>query len=580
MSKKILIGVAWPYVNGDIHLGHLAGYLLPADIFARYHRIIGDDCLMVSGSDCHGTPITIAADKENTTPTEIVNSYHIKVVELFKQYNLSYNLYTKTTTENHKKVVQDMFMNLLENGYIVKGTMRQYYSEGEGKFLPDRYVEGECPHCHAKNQRSDQCESCGRWLEDGELIDPISKNTLTPVILKDTEHYFLDFEKLTPQLTEYVESKKEIWRDWVYKETIGWLNEGLKKRAITRDIDWAVDLPIEELKKLPQEVQLSDYTGKKIYVWFEAVIGYLSAAIEWSSLNKDSDFKEGIFYKQDGQDADWKDYWLSPECEIYNFMGQDNLVFHTLMWPAQLMGSNKGYTLPHNVVVNKFMNLEGKKFSKSRKWTIDSKRIAQNYGTDLIRYYVCANLPENKEGDFTWNNFIAAVNNELVASPGNFINRTLKFLESKYQGELSDEKFEMDGVLKGEIEATYIGMSEYISNCQFVNALNELMALSKFANKYFDDQKIWIKIKEDEESAKVVLLNLLNIVENLGILMSPFLPSSSEKLFSMLGKEMPKPVLGNNQWNAEYSNSYKLNGIVEVLFNKLDPAVVLSKKDN
>ena len=580
MSKKILIGVAWPYVNGDLHLGHLAGYLLPADIFARYQRMLGNDCVMVSGSDCHGTPITVAADKEKISPTEIIEEYHVKDVELFKLYGLSYNLYTKTTTENHKKIVQEMFLDLLKNGYIVKGTMRQYYSETESKFLPDRYVEGECPHCHAKNQRSDQCEACGRWLEDGELIDPVSKNTLTPVILKDTEHYFLDLEKFTPELTKYVDSKRGIWRDWVYKEASSWLKEGLKKRAITRDMDWSIDLPIEELMKLPQEMQLSNYTGKKIYVWFEAVIGYLSATVEWESIQKGTEYSEGIFYKQVGQVVGWKDYWLNPECEIYNFMGQDNLVFHTLMWPAQLIGSNKGYTLPHNVVVNKFMNLEGKKFSKSRNWTIDSKKIAENYGVDLVRYYVSANFPENKEGDFTWASFIAGVNNELVANLGNYINRTLKFLENKYQGKLSIDGINVDEQIKNQIDSTYIKMGEYLSKCQFVNALNELMSLSKFANKYFDEQKIWIKINEDPESARTVLLNLLNIVENLGVLMSPFLPSSSEKLFKMLDKDLPKPILEKNMWLSVYSNSYMLNGTVEVLFNKLDPAIVLEKKDN
>jgi len=580
MSKKILIGVAWPYVNGDLHLGHLAGYLLPADIFARYQRMLGNDCVMVSGSDCHGTPITVAADKEKISPTEIIEEYHVKDVDLFKLYGLSYNLYTKTTTENHKKIVQEMFLDLLKNGYIVKGTMRQYYSETESKFLPDRYVEGECPHCHAKNQRSDQCEACGRWLEDGELIDPVSKNTLTPVILKDTEHYFLDLEKFTPELTKYVDSKRGIWRDWVYKEASSWLKEGLKKRAITRDMDWSIDLPIEELMKLPQEMQLSNYTGKKIYVWFEAVIGYLSATVEWESIQKGAEYSEGIFYKQDGQVVGWKDYWLNPECEIYNFMGQDNLVFHTLMWPAQLIGSNKDYTLPHNVVVNKFMNLEGKKFSKSRNWTIDSKKIAENYGVDLVRYYVSANFPENKEGDFTWASFIAGVNNELVANLGNYINRTLKFLENKYQGKLSIDGINVDEQIKNQIDSTYIKMGEYLSKCQFVNALNELMSLSKFANKYFDEQKIWIKINEDPESARTVLLNLLNIVENLGVLMSPFLPSSSEKLFKMLDKDLPKPILEKNMWQSVYSNSYMLNGTVEVLFNKLDPAIVLEKKDN
>ena len=256
MNKKILIGIAWPYVNGDLHLGHLSGYLLPADIFARYQRLIGNDVLMVSGSDCHGTPITVEADKSNLSPLEVIQKYHEKDIELFKLYHLSYDLYTKTSTENHKQVTQNMFLQLLINGYIVKDTMKQYYSEEDKKFLPDRYVEGTCPHCNSKDQRSDQCESCGRWLKDGELIEPKSKLTGSAVILKDTEHYFLDFPKLENELRQYVDDHKGIWRNWVWQETDGWLNEGLERRAITRDMDWAIELPVDEIKKLTPEFTL------------------------------------------------------------------------------------------------------------------------------------------------------------------------------------------------------------------------------------------------------------------------------------------------------------------------------------
>ena len=580
MTKKILIGVAWPYVNGDLHLGHLAGYLLPADIFARFQRLQGNDVVMISGSDCYGTPITVEADKQKTTPQEIVDNYHDKDVSLFKLYNLSYNLYTKTTTPNHKKVVQELFLQLLKNGYITKGTMHQYYSEIDKKFLPDRYVEGTCPHCNAKEQRSDQCESCGRWLEDGELLNPVSKETKSPVILKDTEHYFLDFEKLNPELTEYVNSKKGIWRDWVFNETSGWLKEGLKKRAITRDMDWAVDLPVEELEKLDKELQLESYDGKKIYVWFEAVTGYLSAAIEWGEIPMNTNYTDGIFLKQDGQTGKGLDYWLDPETKIYNFMGQDNLVFHALMWPFMLIGSKQGYSLPHNVIVNKFMNLEGKKFSKSRNWTIDSRKMAEKYGSDLVRYYISANLPENKEGDFTWENFVSGINNELVANLGNFINRTLKFFESKYQGSLEDPKFVLDGGLETAINSCYQKMDKFINNCQFVNALDELMALGKNANKYFDDQEIWKTIKSDTKKAEGVMLNLLNLVSNFGILMEPFLPEASVKLAKMMGIEQTAIALGKNYWQIKKSNAFKLDSTVEILFTKLDPIKVLEEKEN
>lgn len=573
MNKKILIGIAWPYVNGDLHLGHLSGYLLPADIFARYQRLIGNDVLMVSGSDCHGTPITVEADKSNLSPLEVIKKYHEKDIDLFKLYHLSYDLYTKTSAENHKQVTQNMFLQLLINGYIVKDTMKQYYSEEDKKFLPDRYVEGTCPHCNSKDQRSDQCESCGRWLKDGELIEPKSKLTGSAVILKDTEHYFLDFPKLGNELRQYVDDHKGIWRNWVWQETDGWLNEGLEKRAITRDMDWAIELPVDEIKKLTPDKQLQDYEGKKIYVWFEAVIGYLSASIEWSSLLGKDIPNDVIYNHNEGGSNNWEDWWKNKDSLIYNFMGQDNLVFHTLMWPAQLIGSKQGYTLPYNVVVNKFMNYEGKKFSKSRNWTIDSKIMAERYGSDLIRYYITANFPENKEGNFTWEGFISGVNNELVANLGNFINRTLKFFETRFEGTLLMTTPINDDVKK-EIDSVYTQMSEHLDKCEFTNALERLMEFTRFGNRYFDEMKIWEVIKTDENKAKVIIHDLLSMIEQLPMLMNPFMTEGSLKLYSLLNEGEMK-----GKWDPVYLNNHKLNGTVTVLFNKLDPELVLEKKD-
>jgi methionyl-tRNA synthetase len=573
MNKKILIGVAWPYVNGDLHLGHLAGYLLPADIFARFQRLQGNDVLMVSGSDCHGTPITVEADKSKLSPLEVVTKYHAKDLELFKAYDLSYNLYTKTTTENHKKVTQDIFLKLLNNGYIVKDVMKQYYSEADAKFLPDRYVEGTCPHCNAPEQRSDQCESCGRWLKDGELIDPKSKLTGANVVLKDSEHYFLDLAKLEPQLKEYTNAHKDIWRHWVWQETDGWLKEGLQKRAITRDMDWAIELPLEQLKQLPQEKQLSNYQGKHIYVWFEAVIGYLSAAIEWASYKNQEVPADVIFRRDPNQSTNWEDWWLNKDSLIFNFMGQDNLVFHTLMWPAQLIGTQTGYSLPHNVVVNKFLNYEGRKFSKSRNWTIDSMAMAKLYGADAIRYYISANLPENKEGNFTWDGFIAGVNNELVANLGNLINRTLKFWESKFAGKLDHEGLVLPEDIANKIKHVYTNMQENLDNCEFVAALEELMQYSRFGNKYFDDKKIWEVIKTDPIKAKQTMFELLYIVTQFPILMAPFLPQAATKLASLLQIKIEK-------WEEVTMIPSGLTEPVTILFNKLDMEKVLAQKDN
>ncbi|MEI7578404.1 MAG: methionine--tRNA ligase [bacterium] len=578
MSKKILVAVAWPYVNGDIHLGHLAGYLLPADIFARYQRLCGNDVLMVSGSDCHGTPITVEADKKRLSPAEVVEEYHQKDLELFKAIKLDYNLYTKTTTENHKRVVQEIFLDLLKAGYIVKDTMQQYYSAEDQAFLPDRYVEGTCPHCQAKEQRSDQCESCGRWLKDGELINPYSKLTKNKVALKATEHYFLDLASLVPQLQKFVSESKGRWRDWVYKETDGWLKEGLQKRAITRDMDWAIDLPIDEIMKLEPEKQLKDFQGKKIYVWFEAVVGYLSAPQEWVTLDA---AKSGIIWKKNpGQSDKWQNWWLNPESEHYYFMGQDNLVFHTLMWPAQLIGSGRGYILPHNVFVNKFMNYDGKKFSKSRNWTIDSMKMVKKYGVDATRYYIAANLPENKEGNFTWEGFVAAVNNELVANLGNFVNRTLKFFEVNFYGELIAENTARLPEIKIESSKAFTESGELIEKGSFVAALEVIMRYAAFANKYFNDQQIWTVIKKDRKQAEKIMFDLLNIIYDLAIIICPFLPESATRIATMLGICENLEEIDRNHWQSETLQQFKLQQPVEILIQKLDAKVVLQEKED
>jgi methionyl-tRNA synthetase len=580
MSKKVLVAVAWPYVNGDLHLGHLAGYLLPADIFARYRRLMGDDVMMVSGSDCHGTPITVEADKQGIKPLDVVDIYHAKDVELFKLYGLSYNLYTKTTTANHKKVTQDLFLRLLQNDYIIKGTMKQYYSSEDNKFLPDRYVEGTCPHCQAKEQRSDQCEACGRWLSDGELLNPYSKLTKATVELKDTEHYFIDFEKLNAELRTYVDSKKDIWRNWVWSEADGWLREGLQKRAITRDLDWGIELPLEELKKLPADKQLANYDNKKIYVWFEAVIGYLSAPQEWAQYSSEPENYAGIYYKAKGQGNDWQSFWKNPDSEHYYFMGQDNLVFHTLMWPGELIGAKDNYTLPHNVIVNKFMNYEGKKFSKSRNWTIDSKAMAEKYGVDLVRFFMASNFPENKEADFTWNGFVDTINNELVANLGNYINRSLKFFETKFAGKLSVENFVLDAEVLKRTQQAFSEMGERINKAQFVEGVNCLMQYAKFANQYFDQNQIWQVIKTDPDKAQDIMLNQLNIIENLKVLMAPVIPHAAERVNSMLRSDRPsfEVEVGQNFWQFYVAKSFELQELVTILFTKLDKEVVLNEK--
>jgi len=575
-NKKVLVAVAWPYVNGDIHVGHLSGYLLPADVFARFNRLLGNDVLMVSGSDTHGTPITVEADKSGVSPQMIVDKYHQKTLDLFKSLKLSYNLYTKTDTKNHKIVVQQLFLDLLKNGYIKKGVMKQYYSSKDKQFLPDRYVEGTCPYCSATGQRSDQCENCGRWIEDGALVLPVSKLSGAKVELKDTEHYFLDFESLNKSLLEYVSSKNEIWRQWVFNESKGWLNEGLKKRAITRDLDWGISLPVEEIKKLSPSLQLKDFIGKKIYVWFEAVIGYLSASIEWSSTHKS---KQDILFKRyKGQELNWEEWWFNKSAKHYYFLGQDNLVFHTLMWPAQLIGTKKNYTLPENVVVNKFMNYQGKKFSKSRNWIIDSKEIIDEFGLDPVRYYIFTNLPEYKQGNFTWETFIDSINNELVANLGNLINRTLSFFKSRYQGEIFIQDYSWNKLIEVSTKKAFQESEECFENCKFNEAISVVMAYAKEGNKYFDNTAIWKEFKDDPKQAELIMLDLLNVLANIAILIRPFLPDSAKKLSNMLGIEVDKIEVGINLWKHKIFNTFKLGSEIEMLFKKIDKVEVLANK--
>ncbi len=564
MNKKVLVAVAWPYVNGDLHVGHLAGYLIPADIVARFNRLVGNDVLMVSGSDCHGTPITVESDKTGKSPAEIVDFYHARDVALFKKYNLSYNLYTKTTSEVHKQVVQKLFLDLLQNGFILKKKEKQYYSESDKKFLPDRYVEGECPHCHALEQRSDQCEVCGRMLEAGTLINPYSKLSKSNVVLKETEHYYLDLSKLSEDLEDYVDSKVNIWRKWIYKEAKGWIKEGLRPRAITRDLDWGIELPVDDI---PEHMKLDTFEGKRLYVWFEAVTGYLSAPQEW--LTRNGNEEDIIYNKFEGQSESWEDWWFGDGSTHYYFLGQDNVVFHTLLWPGQLMGAGN-YNLPDVVSANKFMNYEGKKFSKSRNWIIDSNEIADKFGIAAVRYYISANLPENKEGNFVWDAFYEANNNELVANLGNFINRTLVFIEKYCDGKIVGSEESIDSQVLAKIEEAFKKTEELLVTSNIVDALGAVMELSAFGNKYFNDSEVWNVIKKDKVAAEKILVNLYQIVQSLSILIEPFLPNSSAKLRKDLGLEEIIPAVGKDYWKYSFVGEITLNSKIQPLFAKID----------
>jgi len=542
MGKNVFIGVAWPYVNGELHVGHLAGYLLPADICARYNRLIGNKVLMASGSDCHGTPITVEADKKKVSPKVIVEDYHAKDVHLFKNVlRLTYDIYTRTDTPHHAKVTQDIFVKLLEDGYVFVDSSRQYYSLTENRFLPDRYVVGKCPFCGFGDARSDQCDNCGKLIDDGGLVNPRSNISGDGVELRETQHYFLDWPKLNDKLAHYVTGVCGNWKDWVCRETKGWLKEGLKPRAITRDIDWGVELPKD---RIPKNMLIDDIDGKRFYVWFDAVIGYLSASMLWS--------QEGC--------GDWKDFWYNKSAKHYYFMGKDNLVFHTLFWPGKLMVYDAALHLPDVVSINMFLNLEGRQFSKSRGVVVDSKQMVETYGNDAVRFYLTLIMPETRDASFSMTDFKEKVNGILVANIGNFIHRTLSIANG-----VDIKKVDMcvpENVIAAQINIKYENTRGYLEKCEFRNYLDEIISLASFGNALFDSRKMWTLDKSSDEFYAAIR-QLYSLILALGYLMLPLMPDASEKLFATLG--LPVPTL----WVA----GDDLSGVIVKDVNSIDSSI-------
>lgn len=508
--EKIFIGVAWPYANGAIHLGHVAGSLLPPDIFARYHRMKGNLVLMVSGSDQHGTPITVTAEKKKVSPSEIASKFHMINSKAISDLGISFDLYFETSHENHKKVVQDFFLKLLEKDHIYKKTMLSPYCKNCNKFLPDRYVEGECPHCGYENARGDQCDDCGKTLDPDELIEPKCKFCSSAPQMKETEHFFFRLSGFQKALQEYV-SDKDYWRHNTKNFTKNWLESGLRDRAITRDIAWGVEIPIE------------GYQDKRIYVWFEAVMGYFSTSKEWARRSKDEDR--------------WKEFWHDESCRHYYFLGKDNIPFHTIIWPAILMGYG-GLNLPYDVPANEYLRWGGEQFSKSRGISIAIPDILTKYDPDQVRYYLSINMPEQRDADFTQEDFVRRNNDELVSTLGNFIHRTLSFTQKNYgeipkAGELSELDKEAVEKIKAQIEEA----SLFIEKCEFKKALKSVMELAHYGNRYFDSRAPWALLKKDRDECATALYVCCRIVKALCIGMSPFLPFAADRLWNLMGYE-------------------------------------------
>lgn len=556
-GKKVFIGVAWPYVNGDLHVGHLAGYLLPADICARFQRAIGNKVLMVSGSDCFGTPITVEADKRKMSPREVVDIYHAKDVHILKDLlNLSYDVYTKTDTENHMEVAQNVFLGLLKNGYIFVDTQKQYYSLEEKRFLPDRYVEGKCKNCGFLEAKSDQCDNCGKVLEQGDLENPKSKLSGKRAELRDTQHYFLNWPKLQPKIEKYVKKTGPRWKKWVYQETLGWLKQGLKVRTITRDIDWGIPLPVD---RMPKDIIIENIDHKRLYVWFEAVIGYLSASKLWS--------KEGK--------GNWKDYWKNSKSKHYYFMGKDNLMFHTIFWPGQLIGYDSTLHLPDIPSINMFLDLGGKQFSKSRGVSIPIKDIVTRYGNDPVRFYLTLVMPELRDSSFSWHEFIQKNNEILVGNFGNFIYRILSIAHKVEIRKVM--KYKLINSISTEIDKTFEKARKHLENCEFRNYLEDILKLSSYGNRYVNKNELWTLKLNNPEKFNKTLKQLYCIILALGFLTSPIFTESSRIMFRSLG--LPEtdlwPEAGKESVEIE-SIAQKINTSIKpkILFRKIDPISV------
>ena len=540
--ENILVCVAWPYVNGEPHLGHIAGNNLPADIFARYHRMVGNNVLMVSGSDQHGTPVTIRAKEENTTPREISEKYHNIWSETFKDLDFSFDLYTKTGTENHKEVVQKLFNLLNEKGYLQEKVSKQPYSEESEMFLSDRYIEGDCPHCPSRT-KGDQCDDCSKDFEPIDLKNLISTIDNSKVTFKETNHIYLKLPEFQEDLNKWIKSKS-YWKPSVKNQSLGFLSNGLIDRAITRDIDWGVEVP------------LKNYEKKRIYVWFEAVIGYLSASIEWAKSDKNISNNKDI----------WKEWWQNPDSKHFYFQGKDNIPFHTIILPSILMGSGE-YNLPYDVVANEYLNFSGKQFSKSKNWAVWVSDFLKEYDSEALRYYLSSIMPESSDSDFTWNSFFESNNNELVATFGNLVNRIQTLIKNNFNNIIPnlEKTDDVDNDMISEIKSSYDSVGNFLEKRQFRNSLKEIMNLAKLGNRYIDKKEPWSTVKSDRQIAANTLWIGANLISNLGVLISPFLPKTSLKISSIFnfGSDIPK-------W--EYREVKSGTSIVNIspLFKKID----------
>jgi len=520
MSEPILVAIAWPYASAKIHVGNVTGSHLPGDIFARYQRMVGNRVLMVSGSDSHGTPITVRAESQGKSPREVFEGFHQQFLELFQRLGITYDLFTHTDTENHHQVSQDFFRALLDHGYLYEETQEQMFSEAQGRFLPDRYVEGTCPNCGYESARGDQCDNCNKLLDPGDLIDPRSALDGSTPVLRETVHYFLDLPQLAREgLSQWLALNKDHWRPTVINFARNYVNEGLKGRPITRDLEWGIEVPLEGWEK------------KCLYVWFEAVIGYFSASVEWA-------------HNHDQPEA-WKDWWYDYQARTFYFIGKDNIPFHAVIWPAELMGVKQLYeddasrvlNLPYDVPANEYMNLEGRGMSGSRNWAVWADEAVERYGADAVRYYLTVAMPETRDSYWTWEEFVHRNNKELVGTWGNLAHRALTFAYPRFDGRVPTpgDLDEVDAALLAKVDDAFDRVGEHLDGCHFRAAIGEAMELAREANRYLEEKGPWFQIKEDREAAGTTIYVVLKAIDSLNTLFAPFLPFSSQRLHRYLG---------------------------------------------
>ena len=543
-SRHILVAVAWPYASGSLHLGHLAGAYLPPDIFARYHRLAGNRVLMVSGSDTHGTPITVKAEQEGVTPGEIVDKFHPEILGYWESLGIKFDLYTTTDTANHHRVAQEFFLRLLENGYMYRKSDMQFFDEERGQFLPDRYVEGTCPHCSYSPARGDQCDNCGKILDPQDLIDPVSKLSGTVPVERETEHYYWKLSAFQEPLLEWLESRQG-WRPHVINFAKGMVKEGLHDRSFTRDLDWGIPIPVDDLGP-----------GKSIYVWWEAVMGYYSAPQEWA--------------EQQGDPDAWKAWWTDPAAETYYFIGKDNIPFHAVYWPALLMGHGD-LNLPTNVPANQYITFKGAKASKSMGIGRSISWYTDRLQADALRYAIASVLPEQNDTDLADQQMIERINSELVATWGNLVNRVLSITAKHFDGAVPPRGTPTTAdlnIVAGTDEALE-EIGRLIERVELRQGLRRAMAGAQAINGYLNDEEPWKVIKTDPDRAGTVLWTAIQAISGLRIGFAPYLPFTTATLGTMLGLEAEP-----NEWSRPEVDEGQPLGEVTPLFVKLEPDVL------